>query len=130
MPATLPTLATIARDALATLSQLSQDYAYAYCVGRHPWDLADHGADCPRRVADDMGEQLRTLQAYGRTYAGDTEAGIWSAMKFGFISDTLADELVNVAAGGECAAAVSRAFVDACEAHGLDDSWPPEECDS
>lgn len=105
MTTTLPTLATIARDALADMLTLSH-----YCDTRDA-----------RRVADDLTEQLRTLKAYARTYSGDTEAGIWSAMKFGYISDTLADELVNVAAGGECSAAVERAFREECEGRGLDE---------
>jgi hypothetical protein len=104
MSPTLPTLATIARDALADLLTLSHDA---------PRDA--------RRVADDMAEQLRTLKMYARTYAGDTEAGIWSAVRFGYISDTLADELVNVAAGAPCQEAVARAFRDALEADGLEE---------
>lgn len=126
---TLPTLATIARDALADILTIAH-YADAYCVGAHPWDLGDHAPGCRRRVADDMTEQLRTLVAYARTYSGDAEAGIWSAMKFGYISDTLADELVNVAAGGDSAAAVSRAFLDTCEALGLEEPEAARECNS
>lgn len=98
------TLADIARDALADTLTLS------------------HYADTPdaRRVADDMTEQLRTLRAYARTYAGDTEAGIWSAERFGYISFDLADELVSVTCTGDVMGAVTRAFRFAVESAGTE----------
>jgi hypothetical protein len=109
-------LATIARDALATLSRLSQDA---------PRDA--------RRVADDLAEEVRTLQAYARHAhrdASDTESQIWRAERLGYVSFDLADELTSVAAGGECSAAVARAYTFALESAGVDAGASGQECDS